>query len=391
MPASTHTELLIVGAGPFGLALAAHARHLGVDPLVVGEPMGFWKRHMPKGMYLRSACDWHLDPEGIDTIEAYLAAQGLRPADVEPLSLDRYLDYAWWFQERKHLEPRPVVVDRLDSVDEDGARYVATLSDGAEIAARTVVLAIGFAHFAHVPDDLRAVLPSRRVRHTCHMTDFSSVPGERWLIVGGRQSAFEWAALMAEAGASAIHVSHRHDSPVFAASDWSWVGPLVDGMADNPEWFRTLTPAEQDGLKQRLWAEGRLKLEPWLARRVDRKEITLWPRTTVSACREETDGTLHVTLSTGGGPPQVVAVDGVVLATGYKPDITRVPMLLAGNALSRMRIEHGLPVLDGYLQTTLPGLFITSMPATTAFGPFFAFTVSARVSAKLIGRGLTAS
>ena len=75
MPASTHTELLIVGAGPFGLALAAHARHLGVDPLVVGEPMGFWKRHMPKGMYLRSACDWHLDPEGIDTIEAYLAAQ----------------------------------------------------------------------------------------------------------------------------------------------------------------------------------------------------------------------------------------------------------------------------------------------------------------------------
>jgi hypothetical protein len=174
---------------------------------------------------------------------------------------------------------------------------------------------------------------------------------------------------MAEAGASAVHVAHRHESPVFAASDWSWVGPLVDGMADNPEWFRTRTPEEQDGLKQRLWAEGRLKLEPWLARRVDRKEITLWPRTTVSACREDADATLHVTLSTNGAPAQVVAVDGIVLATGYKPDITRVPMLLAGNTLSR----------------------ITSMPATAAFGPFFAFTVSARVSAKLIGRGLGGS
>ena len=37
------TNLLIVGAGPFGLAIAAYARHLGIEHLIVGKPMGFWK------------------------------------------------------------------------------------------------------------------------------------------------------------------------------------------------------------------------------------------------------------------------------------------------------------------------------------------------------------
>jgi cation diffusion facilitator CzcD-associated flavoprotein CzcO len=51
------TNLLIIGAGPYGLAMAAYARHLGVDHVVVGMPMDFWKANTPKGMYLRSASE----------------------------------------------------------------------------------------------------------------------------------------------------------------------------------------------------------------------------------------------------------------------------------------------------------------------------------------------
>src|SRR6516225_11991509 len=89
--AERKTHLLIVGAGPFGLAIAAYAKHLGIEHLIVGKPMGFWKSNMPKGMYLRSACDWHLDPVGIDTIESFLKTQNLTAAQVEPLSLEFYL------------------------------------------------------------------------------------------------------------------------------------------------------------------------------------------------------------------------------------------------------------------------------------------------------------
>ena len=47
------TDLLIIGAGPFGLAVAAQASHLGIYHVVVGKPMEFWRRNMPTGMYLR--------------------------------------------------------------------------------------------------------------------------------------------------------------------------------------------------------------------------------------------------------------------------------------------------------------------------------------------------
>jgi thioredoxin reductase len=381
------TDLLIVGAGPFGLSAASRARHLGIDHLIVGEPMKFWQANMPKGMYLRSACDWHLDPQNIDTIDAFLRESQKTPSDVEPLSLEFYLRYTRWFQDRQGIAPWPVKVDRLDVLDGPKGRFRATLADGSALEAQRVVVAIGFEHFAHEPDDVRAVLPPGRTEHTCHCVDFDGMRNLRCLIVGGRQSAFEWAALLREAGASAVHVSHRHASPTFAEADWSWVNRLVDGMIDDPGWYRCLTQPEKDGVGRRLWAEGRLKIEPWLECRVLQDPITLWPNTCLAASRELPDGSLEVTLHRHDRS-EVVRVDRIILATGYKPDICRVPFLARGDVLPRLRTDAGCPVLDEHLQTSVPGLFVTSMAATRDFGPFFAFTVAVRTSAHLIGQAL---
>ena len=65
-------------------------------------------------------------PQDEDTIEAFLRTQQLTPRDVEPLSRDRYLEYARWFQARKQIEPWPVVVERLDAID---ARHWAFSGD----------------------------------------------------------------------------------------------------------------------------------------------------------------------------------------------------------------------------------------------------------------------
>src|SRR5262249_38843340 len=106
-------RLLIIGAGPFGLAMAAYAEHLGIPHTVVGRPMEFWKANMPKGMKLRSACDWHLDPLNVHTMEAYLQTLGKRPDGVDPLSLPLYLKYAEWFQQQKRIQALPLYVERL--------------------------------------------------------------------------------------------------------------------------------------------------------------------------------------------------------------------------------------------------------------------------------------
>ena len=373
------TNLLIIGAGPFGLAIAAQAAHDGIEHLIVGKPMEFWRQNMPKGMYLRSACDWHLDPLDVHTIEAYLRAQGKTPDDVEPLSLEFYLSYVDWFQKQKNIQPLPVYIQKLERTPASD-HFLATTVDGDSIRAQRVVLAPGFKHFAHTPPELKAKLPEHRYEHTCEFIDFTEAKNKRYLIIGGRQSAFEWAALLVEAGASAVHISHRHASPEFAVAEWEWINLLVDDMVQNPNWFRRLSQTEKDAVSHRMWAEGRLKLEPWLKPRINNDRVKVWPHTELASCIQNETGELVATLTNG----ESLNVDHVVLATGYKVDIARLPVLAAGNLLHRLETRNGFPVLDDHFETSVPGLFITSMPAGQDFGPFFGFTVSVRTSAKLI-------
>src|SRR3954453_5899589 len=129
MTGDRHTQLLIIGAGPFGLSLAAYVQHFGIDYLMVGTPMGFWQEHMPQGMFLRSACDWHLDPLDLVTIEAYVKSLGLTAKDVDPLSLAFYRSYARWFQKQKGIQPLPGFVQRLDSLSHGAAFFFVTLDD----------------------------------------------------------------------------------------------------------------------------------------------------------------------------------------------------------------------------------------------------------------------
>lgn len=380
-----HTDLLIVGAGPFGLAVAAQAAHDHIEHIIVGKPMAFWRENMPKGMFLRSACDWHLDPLNIHTIEAFLSRQQKTAKDVEPLSLDFYLSYAEWFQQEKNLQPVPIHIEQLErSATNRG--FVATTRDGDVINTNRVVLAPGFKHFAHAPAEITTKLPHSRYQHTSTFIDFSDAANKRYLIIGGRQSAFEWAALLLEAGAAAIHISHRHASPAFAIADWSWVNAIVDNIADDPNWFRRLSPAEKDAVSHRLWAEGRLKLEPWLEPRLTNDRVRIWPQTQLVSCSETSNGDLEVMLSNG----ETLNVDDVVLATGYKVDISRLP-ILSSSLLKAIETRNGFPVLDDHFETSIPGLFITSMPASQDFGPFFGFTIAVRTSAKLIGERLRAT
>lgn len=380
LESTLNTNLLIVGAGPFGLAVAAQASHDGLEHIIVGKPMEFWRRNMPKGMFLRSACDWHLDPLGVHTIESYLQTQGKTPVDVEPLSLDFYLSYCDWFQKQKDIQPVPVYIQKLERND----HFVATTIEGDVINAQTVVLAPGFKHFAHVPAELKAKLPENRYQHTCDFIDLNNALDKRYLIIGGRQSAFEWAALLLESGASAVYVSHRHATPDFDVAEWDWINHLVDHTVEDPSWFRRLTQAEKDDISHRMWAEGRLKLEPWLGPRLKDDRLKLWPHTELESCVEQENGDLAVTLTNG----ETFNVDHVVLATGYKVDITQLPYLSAGNILEQLETRNGFPVLDDHFEASIPGLFITSMPAGQDFGPFFGFTVSVRTSAKLICRRL---
>jgi FAD-dependent urate hydroxylase len=382
----TEADLLIIGAGPFGLALSAHATRTGIRHSIVGEPMAFWRSNMPAGMILRSDADWHFDTAGEHTIERYYAKLGRTRSEIEPLPLDVYLGYCDWFREEKGIDVQRTTVERLDR-GVGPQRFTAQLADGGTIGAERVVLALGVGFFEHAPAELTRAIPAGRFRHTRDYVNFSDSAGRRVLILGGRMSAFEWAALLREAGAEAVYVSFRKETPAFTHSDWSWVMPLVDRTTTDPGWYRALGSEEKDALFQHFWQEGRLKLEPWVAPRVQRDGITLLPGTQLVECRETSAGDLRVLLNDGTR----IEVDDVVLATGYKPDVARVPFLSSGNVLAGIETEEGSPTLGLDMQSSVPGLYFTSACAIRDFGPTFGFTVAVRASAEMLVRSISAS
>lgn len=373
------SQLLIIGAGPFGLALAAYAARTGIDYRIVGRPMDFWRSNMPAGMYLRSDAEWHYDAAGEYTIERFLGEAGLTAADADPFPIDLYLQYAEWFRVSNGIQPLPEHVASLDRARDDD-HIVATLEGGTELRAATVAVALGAGYFSHVPPELAAVLPPDRFVHTRDLVNFSGLTGKRVLVVGGRQSAFEWAALMQESGTEAIYLSYRHQTPSFEPAHWEWVADIVRSIEKDPAWYRRLTGEEKEALTARMFAEGRLKLEPWLVPRIPAHKVKQFPGTVVMKCQEQDGDRLEVTLSDGTR----LDVHSVVLATGYKVDIARVPFLTRGNLFGQLAIRDGYPLLDERMESTVPGLFFTSSCAIQDFGLFFGFTVAVRTSAKLI-------
>jgi thioredoxin reductase len=377
-------RLLIIGAGPFGLSLGAWANQNRCDYAIVGTPMQFWRAHMPAGMFLRSDADWHLDPSGVHTIDRFFAESGLTRESQTPFPLHTYLAYVDWFRRHRSIEPVDALVVRLDVPSTPSDPFRVTLDTGEVLESRNVVVAVGFWYFRHTPESLTSLLPPGHWSHAADTADLNRFAGRRVTIVGGRQSAFEWAALLAEAGAAHVNVVHRHESPRFAESEWEWIPPLVALTEEDPSWFRRLSESEQQSLSQKLWAEGRLKVEPWLQDRLRDAPVTLRPGTELSRARLDGDGTLEIELRSGAR----IRSDHVILATGYKVDIHRVPFLAAGPVRDHLQVRNGFPVLDHRFQTSIPGLFVTSMAAVQDFGPFFGFTVAARASASTIGRAL---
>lgn len=91
-------EVAIVGAGPYGLSLAAHLKAGGIETRVFGDPLSFWRQNMPQGMLVRSAWDaTHIvDPGNRFSLDACAAATGLRKPD--PLPRADFARYGEWFQ-----------------------------------------------------------------------------------------------------------------------------------------------------------------------------------------------------------------------------------------------------------------------------------------------------
>ncbi len=367
------TELLVIGAGPYGYSAAAYARDRGVDTRIVGRPMGLWRDQMPRDMFLRSGRDWSLDGSGLHTFAAYFEERGLDPAANDPIPIEVFLDHTDWFAAEKKLDVGEVMVDALTTT-EDG--FAAALADGSTLTAEKVLAAPGIAHFANLPSWYDEV-PTARRSHTSELTSFDALAGARVAVIGGRQSAYEWAALLCDHGAAEVDVIHRHDTPAFERVSWAFVDPYVEQTEAVRGWWRHLTAAQQQAIALEFWRVGRLTLEHWLTPRLDPAVVTSRPRAEVVSVAAHESGPVRLGLSDG----EALEVDHVVAASGYRADLAAVPYL--AGVLDRVSVTDGFPDLSPGFETTLPGLFVTGFAATRDFGPFYGFTKGCPSSARV--------
>src|SRR5271154_6650965 len=96
-------DVAIIGAGPYGLSIAAHLAARGITFRIFGSPMHTWLTQMPRGMRLKSEgfASTLYDPDASFTLGNYCTQQGMLYADLGlPIPLETFASYGQAFQKR---------------------------------------------------------------------------------------------------------------------------------------------------------------------------------------------------------------------------------------------------------------------------------------------------
>jgi thioredoxin reductase len=388
-------DVAVIGAGPYGLSIAAHLAKTGLDARIFGTPMQTWRSRMPAGMKLKSEgfASRLYDPDGQYPLARHCAEQGLPYAAIGlPVTLDIFTDYGLAFQRKfvPGLEDKQVV----SVVPHAGGGFTLTLDNGESAQFRKVVVAVGISHYAYTAPELSG-LPGDLVSHSATHADLSGFAGKTVAVVGGGASAADCAALLAQAGAT-THIVTRRASLGFHAP------PRRRSLLDRVRApFTTIGPGWKSVLCTRapllfhIMPEAfRLKvtrryLGPapcWFVRDEIERNVTIHTGMKITGVSEQ--GGRAVLALEGAGGPATLAADHIIAATGYRVDLARLAFL--GPALlRRIRMVDNTPILSRHFEASVPGLYFVGVASANAFGPMVRFACGAGFTARRLVRRLT--
>jgi thioredoxin reductase len=392
--------IVIIGAGPYGLSLAACLSARGARSRIFGLPMDSWRTQMPRGMLLKSegfaSCLY--GPRGNYPLARFCRERDVPYQDVGlPIPIQTFIDYGLEFQRRFVPELERHQVDRLERT---ASGFAVHLDDGAIVMASQVVVAVGIGHFPFVPAELRG-LSRRHLTHSSDHADLAGFHGRTVIVVGAGASAVDLAALLHQAGAFVRLVARRR-SIDFHAPPAGRPRPIMERLKqprsglglgwrsrlceDAPLLFRVMPGKFRHAVVQRHLGPA----PGWFVReQVERHVPMLLGRRLVGA--DAYNGTALLRIADAEGHEQELGADHVIAATGYRVDLRRLSFL-ADDLREQIRMIEQTPILSSRFETSVPGLFFIGPAAANCFGPLMRFAcgnrfVSRRLAPYLAARG----
>jgi thioredoxin reductase len=361
--------------------------------------MDIWKHQMPKGMCLKldGFASNLSDPQSAFTLQHYCESKGIPYQDQGlPVSLEAFTAYGLEFQKKMvpELEERMVV-----AVEPMELGFRLRLDDGETFTAGRVVVAVGITYFQRMPDVL-AGLPDQFVTHSSKHTDLGGFKGRDVIILGAGSSAIDIAALLRRTGAKVRMITrgpalkfHVPFKTVFP----NWFIPVLrpkTGLGpgwrsrfctDAPLIFRLLP------VNFRLFVVRRhLGPSPgWFIKASDLENVPVLTGTQIKNA-EIRGGRVHLKLVQNDGAELDVDTDHLIAATGYKPDLRRLPFL-DEKLLNRINSVQQTPVLSTNFESSVRGLYFIGLASANTFGPMLRFAYGAAYAARRLSRHLERS
>jgi len=390
-------HVIIVGAGPYGLSVAAHLEDAGVPYRIFGQPLVTWREHMPKGMLLKSegyASSLSAPGNGVGTLEEYCRSQRLPYRHLDsPVSLKIFTDYAMAFQQRfvPKLEKADVI-----SIQRAERGFSVDLENGGHVPARHLIMATGISWFNDVPR-IFGQLPETLVSHTYSHHTVDQFAGKQVVVIGAGASAADIAIQLADSGA-AVQILARNSQIRFQRPPPPG-GRTVFQKIKHPQsvigpgWrskLYTTAPLSFHKLPASL-REGivRTHLGPapgWFVRERIEGRIPIMPGVEVESATVQNDRVALKILKDDGTHCNIVG-DHVVVATGYTVDLRRIPILSHELRGHIAHYRHS-PLLSNNFESSISGLYFVGPAAAHAFGPLMRFMVGAEWVAPRLTRHL---
>jgi hypothetical protein len=388
------SNVVIVGAGPYGLSIAAHLAPTNLRTRIFGSPMQSWSGHMPRGMKLKSEgfASNLFDPSAAFPLREFCREQNLPYADVGfPIPLETFIAYGIEFQRRfvPHLEQTTIA-----SIQRSPTGFTLRTASGETLHSRNVILATGISHCEHLPPQL-AALPSDYVTHTVDHTHFHRFQHRKVAVLGAGASAVNAAALLREAGAEA-HIIAR--APSIAFHDASPNSRSLLTRLQSPRsglgvgWKSKLTsdfPLLFHAMPQKLRLRAvQRHLGPapgWFIRDKVEGLVPTHLNTTIQSISLH-NGQLHLALTSPSGPSTLI-VDHLIAGTGFKPAISRLEFL-NDDLRDNIQTLDDTPILTRHFESTIPGLYFVGLTSANSFGPLTRFACGARFAANQLTKHL---